>query len=58
MPDLQRIRDAIVEAQDEALAKLRHAALADHEYLIAAQRVVSLTTRTLRLLDEAWVEVE
>jgi hypothetical protein len=62
MPDLKRVREAIEQAQDEALAKLRHAQregqLTDALYLAASQRVVALCLRTLMLLDEAYLQVE
>jgi hypothetical protein len=58
MPDLKQMREEIQRAQDEALTTLREAQLTDQQYLIAQRRVVSLCTRTLALLDEAYLEVE
>jgi hypothetical protein len=58
MPDIRRVREEIARAQEEALEQLRQAQLTDQQYLVAQRRVISLCTRTLQLLDEAYLEVE
>lgn len=51
-------QQAIVRAQQDGLAKLRQAQVADQRYLLASQRIVSLGLQTLRLLDQMYLEAE
>lgn len=57
-PDKTQVQQAIVRAQQDGLAKLRQAQVADQPYLLASQRIASLCFESLRLLDEMYLELE